>query len=130
MSGEKKGKTASPTPYFAGGALEEREPIDITTHTHSHFEERIQKLEESSHFEERIQKLEERIVCMENHIKHLNEWHVGQERFYGVVRERNLLTGLMRDIESRFDDISDSPEYREYPKKGFQSGYELNNEGK
>ena len=93
------------------------EPIDITTHTHSHFEERILKLEE-------------RIVCMENHIKYLNEWHVAQERFYGVVRERDLLTHLMRDIESKVDDIRQSPNYREYPKKGFQSGYELNNEGK
>ena len=67
---------------------------------------------------------------MEKHIKYLNEWHVAQERFYGVVRERDLLTHLMRDIESKVDDIRQSPNYKEYPKKGFQSGYELNNEGK
>ena len=84
------------------------EPIDITTHTHSHFEERIQKLEK-------------RIVRME-------KWHVAQERFYGVVRERDLLTHLMSDMESKVDSIRQSPNYREYPKKGFQSGYELNNE--
>ena len=116
------------------------EPIDITTHTHSHFEERIQaqskniKMNEEScnrnlkwmcegkeENETKMAELEKRIVRME-------KWHLSQEKFYGVVRERDMLTHLLSDMESKIDDVRQSHTYKSYPKEGFQSGYELNNE--
>lgn len=81
------------------------EPIDITTHTHSHFEERILKLEE-------------RVVRME-------KFHKAQEDFYGVVRERTMLNELMSKLESNVDYVKDSDLYGEYPEDGFHTGYGL-----
>ena len=102
------------------------EPIDITSHTHSQLSKDIQNntkwiCEDKEQKESKIAELEKRIVRLE-------KWHVVQEEFYGVVRERDMLTSLMRRMEDAVEGTRESHAYEQYPKEGFQSGYELNNE--
>ena len=70
------------------------EPIDITTHTHSNFEERIQKLEKG--------------------IRRLERFHESQEELYGVTAQRTMLDEVISTLCLKVDSIEDNPNYRPY----------------
>ena len=104
------------------------EPIDITTHkvTHSHFEDRIQGLDED--IKDNTKKISEVIewICedrisqrdtkaeFERRIRRLEKFHESQEELYGVTAQRKMLDEVISKLCLNVDSIEDNPNYRPY----------------